>query len=69
MTGIPHSPDQVDAPAPAETETCDHEWRIRDDSFGHEFGTEIVVCWECDKCGEQKPYSSRDDGGPREDGE
>lgn len=33
---------------------CDHEWKIRDDSFSHEFGTEIIVCEECQICGEQR---------------
>lgn len=48
------------SPEPADPEPCDHDWQIRDDSFDHEFGTEVVVCWECEKCGEQKPYRAGD---------
>lgn len=41
-------------------EECDHDWRIRDDSFDHEFGTEVLVCWECEKCGATKELSKGD---------
>lgn len=30
---------------------CDHEWEHHDDSFDHEFGTEQVHSWVCEKCG------------------
>ena len=35
-----------------EAETCDHEWEFIDESFSHEFGTEVLHSWECQKCGE-----------------
>jgi hypothetical protein len=34
--------------------TCDHDWHVQDDSFGHEFGTEIIVYDLCEKCGATK---------------
>lgn len=34
-----------------EQKECDHEWKTHDDSFSHEFGTEIIVYDECEKCG------------------
>jgi hypothetical protein len=39
---------------------CDHDWKIRDNSFSHEYGTEIIVLDECQKCGMTKPRE-RDD--------
>lgn len=30
---------------------CDHEWEFCDDSFDHEFGTEVIRYWRCEKCG------------------
>lgn len=35
---------------------CDHEWEHVDDSFDHEFGTEQVHSYVCEKCGATKPY-------------
>ncbi len=43
-----------------EPEPCDHDWRIQDESFSHEFGTEVIVCWACEKCGATKPAKDRD---------
>lgn len=39
-----------------EQENCDHDWEVIDDSFDHEFGTEICICVRCDKCGAETPY-------------
>lgn len=33
---------------------CDHDWQFIDDSFSHEYGTEIVVYWQCSKCDKTK---------------
>ena len=33
-------------------EPCDHEWKTIDESFSHEFGTEMIFREECQKCGE-----------------
>lgn len=30
---------------------CAHEWEFIDESFAHEFGTEVLHSWECQKCG------------------
>lgn len=51
-------------PQPAGPEPCDHDWRLQDDSFDHEFGTEIIRYWLCEKCGETKPTCSADFGDP-----
>lgn len=29
---------------------CDHDWELQDDSFDHEYGTELVHYWRCIKC-------------------
>lgn len=29
----------------------DHDWKLQDDSFDHEFGTESVHYWQCEQCG------------------
>ena len=29
----------------------DHDWKFQDDSFDHEFGTERVHYWRCERCG------------------
>lgn len=34
-------------------ELCDHDWETIDDSFSHEFGTEIIVYSRCKKCDEE----------------
>lgn len=36
-----------------ENKVCDHEWEFHDESFDHEFGTEISQWMECNKCGEE----------------
>jgi len=38
---------------------CDHDYEWIDDSFDHEFGTEVCGFWECLGCGhvdENRPY-------------
>ncbi len=34
-----------------EVEDCDHEFEFVDESFDHEFGTEVVHYMQCQKCG------------------
>lgn len=37
----------------------DHDWQFQDDSFDHEFGTEVIHYDLCERCGETKacdPY-------------
>jgi NADH dehydrogenase/NADH:ubiquinone oxidoreductase subunit G len=45
----------VSAPSPTlepdDAPECDHEWEFVDDSFSHEFGTEVCGHWECLLCG------------------
>lgn len=43
---------------PDDNEECDHEWEIIDESFAHEFGTEICVSRFCLKCDKSEPYES-----------
>jgi len=31
-------------------EECDHEWSVVNESFDHEYGTEIIVFERCDNC-------------------
>jgi hypothetical protein len=38
----------------------DHEWELVDDSFDHEFGTEIIRYFRCERCGETKEIGPRD---------
>lgn len=38
----------------------DHEWEFRDDSFDHEFGTERVWYWECERCGATRDVEAGD---------
>lgn len=48
---------------------CDHEWETQNDSFSHEFGTEIIVYDRCVLCGAEKeyePYDPHDEGGEDE---
>jgi hypothetical protein len=40
--------------------TCDHEWETVDESFDHEFGTEIVVYDMCKVCEAVTPYEGMD---------
>ncbi len=38
---------------------CDHDWKVVDDSFDHEYGTERIVFERCELCGaerEHEPY-------------
>ena len=41
-----------------------HSWHLQDDSYDHEYGTEVIRYWMCEKCGETKPTSSADFGDP-----
>jgi hypothetical protein len=45
--------------------TCDHDWKVIDDSFDHEFGTERVVFERCEKCDAEQPHESYE--GPETD--
>lgn len=47
-------------PQPVNPEPCDHEWVFQDDSFDHEFGTEVIRYWQCEKCGASKPTCAAD---------
>lgn len=31
-------------------EPCNHDWETIDDSFSHEFGTEIIIYSRCKNC-------------------
>ena len=35
-------------------EPCDHDWKLVDDSFDHEFGTEVCGHMQCTKCEETR---------------
>lgn len=35
-------------------ESDKHSWKLRNDSFDHEFGTEMIYCEECEHCGETR---------------
>lgn len=37
-----------------------HDFEFRDDSFDHEFGTERIHCWACQRCGETRPMEAGD---------
>ena len=52
----------VRAQHPCETEPgeFDHDWKFRDDSFDHEYGTERIWYWECERCGETKEMEPGD---------
>jgi hypothetical protein len=45
---------------PALPDACDHEWEFQDDSFDHEFGTEVVHYWLCTKCEATREMESGD---------
>lgn len=49
--GLPPPPDTEPANVTI-IEPCDHDWQFVDESFSHEFGTEVLGSWECLKCGE-----------------
>jgi hypothetical protein len=38
----------------------DHEWEFQDDSFDHEFGTERVHYWQCQRCGAMRDMEPAD---------
>lgn len=38
---------------PAKCVDDDHDYELIDDSFGHEFGTEIIVYRRCKVCGHE----------------
>ncbi len=46
-------------------EECDHDWKVVDESFDHEFGTEKVVYELCEKCG--ATHEHEEDTGPHEE--
>jgi hypothetical protein len=35
---------------------CSHDWALADDSFDHEFGTEVILFWACENCSLTKPF-------------
>lgn len=48
-----------------EPEVCeDHEWEKVDDSFSHEFGTEIIIYQRCVKCGAERDLEDEQDYEP-----
>ncbi len=49
-------------PHPCETEPgeFDHEWKFVDDSFDHEYGTEQVHYWCCERCDATRDVESGD---------
>jgi hypothetical protein len=50
--------------APEFLDACEHTWEVIDDTFSHEFGTEVVVFECCELCGETRDF---DDSRDRED--
>lgn len=38
------------------TSKCDHDWKLVDDSFDHEYGTEQIVFYRCELCDEEREY-------------
>ena len=44
-----------DTPDPGD---CEHDWENCDDSFSHEFGTEIIRYRQCPKCGKHEDESN-----------
>jgi hypothetical protein len=41
-------------------EECDHDWEVVDDSFSHEFGTQVVVYQRCLICDAVSDYDPPD---------
>jgi len=41
----------------------DHDWKFVDESFDHEFGTEVVHYYECKHCNATKDAGGEDDEG------
>lgn len=39
---------------------CDHDWKLRDDSFDHEYGTEQIFVEWCQYCNAERPHESGD---------
>lgn len=39
---------------------CEHNWVFVDDSFSHEYGTETIVYWYCEKCSSTKEVEPGD---------
>ena len=39
---------------------CDHEWVIQDDSFDHEYGTEVIRYFVCKHCDAVRDIESGD---------
>ena len=35
----------------ADASKISHDWQFHDDSFDHEFGTEAIRYWQCERCG------------------
>jgi hypothetical protein len=53
-----HLDPDLNLPTPLDDpSTCDHDFQFHDDSFDHEFGTEIVRYWLCEKCGMSTPHN------------
>lgn len=44
----------------ADKSHIDHDWKIQDDSFDHEFGTEQVHYWQCERCGATREMEAAD---------
>ena len=40
----------------------DHDWKLQDESFDHEYGTEQVHFWRCAHCDETKDMEAGDYG-------
>lgn len=40
-----------------------HEWEVQDDSFVHEFGTEVIVYEMCVNCQATRSYESPESEG------
>lgn len=40
-----------------------HDFEVQDDSFDHEFGTEVIVYYLCQECGKTEPFDYNDDSG------
>ena len=44
----------------ADKSHIDHDWKFQDDSFDHEFGTESVHYWLCERCGAMREIEAAD---------
>lgn len=45
---------------------CDHDWEKHDDSFDHEYGTEVIRYEQCRRCFKIKSEEDVDDSDPPE---